>query len=160
MKRRGAYVLFLRLDADEAIEVGRLGRVRFEHGAYAYVGSAMGGLDARIARHLRSEKKLHWHIDYLLERATVTQVMAFETAQRIECDLSQGFEGLEGSTMPVRRCRCDGSGRRIAGAGHTCTTSGAFRTFMTLRGRMSTAVLRSDPPAGEPGAGGDASPDL
>ena len=33
----------------------------------------MGGLDARVARHLRAEKKLHWHIDYLLERASVTE---------------------------------------------------------------------------------------
>jgi hypothetical protein len=31
-----------------------------------YTGSAKRGLDARIERHIRHDKALHWHIDYLL----------------------------------------------------------------------------------------------
>ncbi len=34
---------------------------------YVYIGSAQGagGIKARISRHLRKEKRLKWHIDYL-----------------------------------------------------------------------------------------------
>ncbi|MEE8421341.1 MAG: GIY-YIG nuclease family protein [Dehalococcoidia bacterium] len=109
--RRGAYILLLRLARDEEIEVGRLGVVRFRRGEYGYVGSALGGLDARIARHLRAEKKRHWHIDYVLERASVTGVLEFEGATRIECRLSDALAGSGASTTPVQRfgssdCRC------------------------------------------------------
>jgi Uri superfamily endonuclease len=102
MRRRGAYILVFRLDEDETLEIGRLGRARFERGVYAYVGSAMGGLDARVARHLREAKRTHWHIDYLLARATVTRVLEFETPRRIECELSGQVSELAGSSMPVR----------------------------------------------------------
>jgi Uri superfamily endonuclease len=34
-------------------------------GVYMYVGSAKRGMQARLARHLRREKKLFWHIDYV-----------------------------------------------------------------------------------------------
>jgi len=30
-----------------------------------YVGSAMGGLDQRLIRHLAHDKNIKWHIDYL-----------------------------------------------------------------------------------------------
>ena len=111
VRRRGAYILLLRLDDDETIEIGRLGRTQFKRGAYAYIGSAMGGLEARVARHLREAKRSHWHIDYLLARAKVTEVLEFETSQRIECELSGRVGELAGASMPVRRfgssdCRC------------------------------------------------------
>lgn len=111
MKRTGAYILLCRLAADEHVEVGRLGRQLFERGEYAYVGSAMSGLDARIERHLRSEKRNHWHIDYLLERATVVRVLEFESSRRLECELNDRLRDT-GATMPVRGfgssdCHCD-----------------------------------------------------
>lgn len=111
MRRRGAYILLIRLAHDAEIEVGRLGAFRFRRGEYGYVGSAMAGLDARIARHLRAEKKRHWHIDYLLERASITGVLAVESTTRVECDLSDALACSGASTTPVRRfgssdCRC------------------------------------------------------
>ncbi len=111
LQRTGAYILLTHLAQDEEIEVGRLGTFLFCRGEYAYVGSAMGGLDARVARHLRAEKKLHWHIDYLLERASVTEVLEYESATRMECELSDALSRSEASTTPVRGfgssdCRC------------------------------------------------------
>ena len=111
MTRRGSYVLLIRLERPALIEVGRLGPVHFEDGAYAYVGSAMGGLDARIARHLRAEKRMHWHIDYLLAAATVDRVLEFESARRIECELSDALAGLGRTSVPAAGfgasdCRC------------------------------------------------------
>ena len=65
MRRKGTYVVILTLGADSDVRVGALGTFHFEAGDYCYVGSAMGGLDARVQRHLRKEKVVKWHIDSL-----------------------------------------------------------------------------------------------
>ena len=70
-RRVGSYVLFLRVECTEAVVVGRLGVCAFAPGYYAYTGSALGGLDARIARHRSARKRMRWHVDYLLQRASV-----------------------------------------------------------------------------------------
>ena len=62
--RRGTYVLLLDIPLFEG-EIGLLGDVRLDAGRYCYVGSAMGGLDQRLSRHLRPEKKVKWHVDRL-----------------------------------------------------------------------------------------------
>ncbi len=104
----GSYVLIIRLDQARTIEVGALGEIAFEPGAYAYVGSAMGGLDARINRHLREEKKLHWHIDYLLGHAEIADTVRVYTDQRLECRIAQGLRArlprVEG--FGCSDCRC------------------------------------------------------
>lgn len=64
MIRKGTYVLFFTLRESE-IRVGSLGTLSFPAGRYCYAGSAMGGLDQRIGRHLSKEKTMRWHIDYL-----------------------------------------------------------------------------------------------
>jgi Uri superfamily endonuclease len=84
----GSYVLIISLERKRAIEVGALGEITFEAGAYAYVGSAMRGLDARIERHLREDKRLHWHVDYLLEHAEVTDVVRVQSEERLECRIA------------------------------------------------------------------------
>lgn len=61
----GSYALVLRLPSRRNIQVGKLGLVEFPRGNYIYFGSALGGLDARVAWHLGNDKKLHWHADYL-----------------------------------------------------------------------------------------------
>lgn len=71
------------------MEVGALGPLAFSQGFYAYCGSAMGGLGARINRHLRREKKIRWHIDYLLEEGRVKSVIYAPTHERLECQLAQ-----------------------------------------------------------------------
>ena len=68
----GTYVLMLGLPRLATIGVGRLGHFQFPVGWYAYAGSAHGpgGLAARISRHLRVPKPLHWHVDYLRQAAS------------------------------------------------------------------------------------------
>jgi Uri superfamily endonuclease len=43
-------------------------------GRFLYCGSANGpgGLSARLARHMRHGKSVHWHIDQLTERGIIT----------------------------------------------------------------------------------------
>jgi len=87
-----AYQLHFRLERTQAVTIGRLGRFTFPAGDYIYTGSARRNLEARIARHLRKEKKLRWHIDYLLALgdATITRVERFTED---ECRLNQQTEG-------------------------------------------------------------------
>ncbi|MCX8165032.1 MAG: GIY-YIG nuclease family protein [Acidilobaceae archaeon] len=63
---KGVYALLFFL-CDSSPRVGSLGTLRFSSGLYLYIGSArgQGGVRARISRHLRKEKVLRWHIDYL-----------------------------------------------------------------------------------------------
>lgn len=63
--RKGTYLLFITLSRDVNITPGALGPHLFKAGTYCYAGSAMGGLDQRLSRHLAHDKKLKWHIDHL-----------------------------------------------------------------------------------------------
>ena len=65
----GSYILLAYLAEQRVIEIGKLASMLFPMGYYAYVGSAMRGIKARLRRHLTKGKNCHWHIDYLLERA-------------------------------------------------------------------------------------------
>ncbi|NLK25848.1 MAG: GIY-YIG nuclease family protein [Euryarchaeota archaeon] len=106
----GAYLLLLRLDEPSELVIGALGPIFFEAGDYVYVGSAMGGLEQRVARHLRSKKKLQWHIDYLLQAAVHREALLVPSSSAVECVLANVVATLPGATM-VRRfgcsdCRC------------------------------------------------------
>jgi len=92
-KVKGSYILLFELNTKKNISVGKLGYVSFPKASYAYVGSAMNGLRARLARHLRGEKKLHWHIDYLLKEAKVEEIILCQGEERVECCLAQALAG-------------------------------------------------------------------
>lgn len=86
---KGCYCLIIRLEKKSQIEIGkRLGKIDFEKGHYVYVGSAMNSPEARIKRHLSDEKKLHWHVDYLLKQSKIVEII-YNESEKIECKLSQ-----------------------------------------------------------------------
>ena len=91
----GLYQLNISLSDTETIDIGRLGRYPFPKGRYIYTGSAKRGLNARIDKHKRNEKRLHWHIDYFLssKSAKITSVNVFEFQEGGECSLNQSIEG-------------------------------------------------------------------
>lgn len=112
-RSKGTYALLLRLEKPEDIVVGRLGKFAFPAGYYLYVGSALGpgGLQARLARHLRAEKRLHWHIDYLIQRTQLIEIWSIASRKRLECILAEIARNLPGAQAPVPRfgssdCRC------------------------------------------------------
>ena len=53
-----------------------------------YIGSAMNNLKSRVKRHLSNEKKLHWHVDYLLKHSEITEVI-YNLDKKVECELSK-----------------------------------------------------------------------
>lgn len=69
--KKGSYILVIENKKDCRVRVGSLGSIKFGKGLYAYVGSAMNGLEARIRRHLSKNKKTFWHIDYFLKNRNV-----------------------------------------------------------------------------------------
>ena len=85
---KGTYVLLIHVPFSLIIPVGDLGSIHFKAGYYAYVGSALGGLEHRISRHLREQKRVHWHIDYLLSRSRIVDVVFAETVDRKECAIA------------------------------------------------------------------------
>ena len=110
---RGTYLLTIRLAQPTAILVGRLGTFGFPAGWYAYAGSALGpgGLKARLARHLRATKRLHWHIDYLLLHGTVETIWLVALPDRLECAWADVILALPGAATPApgfgaSDCRC------------------------------------------------------
>lgn len=107
----GAYAILLYLPQQTSLEVGRLGRQSFPGGYYLYLGSALGGLKARIARHLRPHKPLRWHIDYLAAVAPIVEVWWQAGTDKLECQWAALARGAPGTGIWVQRfgcsdCRC------------------------------------------------------
>jgi len=88
---KGSYVLIVRLDEESTIAVGSLNTIHFTRGCYAYVGSAMGGFRARLNHHRKGSKRPHWHIDYLLQKAAINDIIICETEVRVECNIAQAL---------------------------------------------------------------------
>jgi len=97
---RGAYLLVLKLEKDSAVTIGALGTFTFKAGYYLYVGSALGNLSARIARHKRPLKRFHWHIDYLRQVAKNVDAFPIRSSSNIECALADALRPLYETPLP------------------------------------------------------------
>lgn len=86
---KGSYLLLLELKNSKVIKIGNLRNIDFKKGFYVYVGSALSGLDQRIQRHFRKQKKKHWHIDYLLDKAHILKVFYKASEIREECFIAK-----------------------------------------------------------------------
>jgi Uri superfamily endonuclease len=95
----GAYLLILRLDAPERIEVGALGPTHFPKGTYAYAGSALASLEPRVARHFSADKKPHWHIDRLRASSRPVEALLLRSEGDLECMINELVGRMEGA-MP------------------------------------------------------------
>ena len=82
-----SYQLLIKVTNGIDLKVGKLGRFFFPVGSYVYTGSAKKNINKRIERHL-SKKKLHWHIDYLLNN-DAAQIIDIKKSEMIECSLNK-----------------------------------------------------------------------
>ena len=110
----GTYALILRLDRPLVLAAGRLAPAALSPGLFVYAGSARGpgGLRGRVSRHLRADKKLHWHIDALAALVPIVRVWYVESAERRECLWAGALRALPGVTVPsagfgASDCSCD-----------------------------------------------------
>lgn len=93
------------------MSAGKLKQTEFEPGTYLYIGSARNGLSGRIARHLRKEKKIFWHIDYFLQKAEIKEIWV-KNDYFDEClTLDKAKKSVKNSRFPLKKfgssdCRC------------------------------------------------------
>jgi len=92
MNGHTSYQLLIEVKRPVRCTVGRLGVFDFPAGRYTYTGSARRGLEARISRHLRSGKAMHWHVDFLLAARGV-RITGVIRSRRDECRLNQASPG-------------------------------------------------------------------
>jgi len=90
LPNKGSYCLIIYVEKDCKIKIGAKGFMNFPEGYYVYVGSALSNLTKRIERHLSSDKKKHWHMDYfsLNKNVDIKQVIYTFSTKKIECEMS------------------------------------------------------------------------
>lgn len=107
---KGTYCLLINLEKDSVIKVGKLGELDFKKGGYVYVGSALNSLEGRIKRHLSHDKKLHWHVDYLLSNrdAEIVDVIYTVSEDKIECKIAEKIaeNGIGIDNFGCSDCKC------------------------------------------------------
>lgn len=107
---KGTYCLLINLTNDSKIKVGKLGELYFKKGGYVYVGSALNSLEGRIKRHLSNDKKLHWHVDYLLSHrdSKIVDVIYTVNLKKMECELAQliADNGVGVDNFGCSDCKC------------------------------------------------------
>ncbi len=119
---KGVYVLIIEVSRDIDVKIGSLGEVRFEKGLYAYAGSGQNSLFKRIERHLSDEKKIFWHVDYLLDCgfSKVARVFYKEGPKSLECrtaaQLSEYGIGVPG--FGCSDCKCGAHLFKISSLGY------------------------------------------
>jgi len=95
---KGSYILVILISEKIDLIVGALGKISFEKGTYVYIGSGMGSngstaLEGRVNRHIRpsTQKKIHWHIDYLLnhEKSSLNRLFLIPSLKRLECIIAR-----------------------------------------------------------------------
>lgn len=109
-KDQGIYALRIRLRRPVLVTAGALPSWRLPSGTYWYIGSAQHNLRRRLSRHLRNNKRLHWHIDYLLARPETGVIALYiKLADKCkECETAMTLS-LCGNPVPhfgSSDCRC------------------------------------------------------
>jgi Uri superfamily endonuclease len=110
----GHYLLVLRLAEAATLRIGARPDVPFAAGWHVYAGSAQGsgGLAARLERHQRTDKRRHWHVDWLRSEAEVAAIWARPGATGRECGWVAALSAMGGQRQPPGfgngDCRCPG----------------------------------------------------
>ena len=89
---KGSYILLIKLSENKTIKYGLKKKNYFKKGFYVYIGSALNNIENRINRHLKSKKKLHWHIDYFLKHSKILYIFYKESNYKEECIIAELFK--------------------------------------------------------------------
>ena len=102
---KGVYILLINVGKNLQLKIGSLGKINFDKGKYAYVGSAQINLEKRIERHMSKNKKKFWHIDYLLGNKFTKIVDTFykKSGKSEECRIASTLSKTE---LPVLKFGC------------------------------------------------------
>jgi Uri superfamily endonuclease len=107
---KGVYVLIISVNENVTVKVGALGKINFEKGLYAYVGSAQTNLEKRVERHFRKDKRKFWHIDYLLcnSAAKIEKIFYKKAGKAKECEIAEKISrrGVAIESFGSSDCKC------------------------------------------------------
>lgn len=110
---KGTYLILIKLIKPITIKVGAQGMIPFNQGFYIYIGSAMGEKGSttllnRVKRHVRkrTQKSVHWHIDYLLDSkfSHIVQLFLIPSKERLECYLASRLRESAEDFIPKFGC--------------------------------------------------------
>lgn len=113
---KGGYCLVMSLISEASVKSNRK-EFLLSPGTYAYCGSALNSLDARVSRHILNFKtgsvKRFWHIDHLLPLSERLSIVKAASATNIECQLvshlvGQGLQAVAGFGSSDCRSGCIG----------------------------------------------------
>lgn len=107
----GVYIAVFYMPVNRTIQIGRLGKFCFHEGIYFYTGSSQRNLPARLERHSRKKKRLHWHIDYLSVKAEMLGAIMIPGQRKQECEIARELGKIFELAMPgfgASDCRCAG----------------------------------------------------
>jgi sugar fermentation stimulation protein A len=107
----GVYIAVFYMPRSRFIQIGRLGKFCFHRGIYFYAGSAQRNLAARLERHGRKKKPLHWHIDYLSVKAEMLGAILVPGQRKHECEIARELSEMFELAVPrfgASDCRCAG----------------------------------------------------
>ncbi|MFW9944502.1 MAG: DUF123 domain-containing protein [Candidatus Sifarchaeia archaeon] len=147
---KGIYALVISFPKQVVVSTRTLGDVDFTPGIWVYVGSALGTgstrLDHRIKRHFSSTKKLHWHIDFLLDKTgPPMEVIWARTKRAMECQVAQAliqrpeFEiGPSGFGSSDCAAACGSHVLRYSGTGEIKTVLSSL--FVELRMKPNSGI--------------------
>jgi Uri superfamily endonuclease len=107
---KGIYILKIKLKNNIILKIGKLGNIKFNNGYYYYIGSAQNNLENRIKRHLRKNKKFHWHIDNFLKDKN-TKIIKIHYNNKNKDNECKTAKILLKKGIPIKRfgcsdCRC------------------------------------------------------
>lgn len=108
----GIYLLEMLVVEEAGLTVGKLGEFALRPGYYYYIGSAQRNLEQRIQRHLRTEKRIRWHIDYFLQKAQILRVYTWPAGKELECKLGEYLRRFPAGMVPIpgfgaSDCKCE-----------------------------------------------------
>lgn len=95
LPEKGTYTLIMFVSNELKVDAGGLGVKAFLPGYYAYTGSALGkgatSLPNRLARHLKTVKRKHWHIDFMLadKNVSIEAIAVVSSKEKLECKINQ-----------------------------------------------------------------------
>ena len=96
------YAFVFRVQNHFSCTIGKLGTHRILSGFYVYVGSARKGIMNRLQRHVRKNKKVRWHIDYLTTSEQCHPYGAMLLSKYSECDLNKKVSLIPGAKITIK----------------------------------------------------------
>ena len=97
----GAYAIVVAVTRPFTPPIRTLAGRRLPAGRYLYGGAANGpgGIRARLRRHVRREKPVHWHVDWLTNTFGAAAAVALPGGD--ECGVLAGMRRFPGVATPI-----------------------------------------------------------